>query len=248
MNPIQDNLLESYKCIKHGFFKGFDSNGKSLNVNVKVGNNAIANRTSIANYFGIDISNLIILNQIHSDIVHVITNDNIDQYKFSSIENELNNEGDAIITNIPNILIGVNTADCAPILLYDCKKQYIAAIHSGWRGTIGNIIESTLNKLRALGCKNILAVIGPCIAKENLILNKSLIPSIYHEQFTKNLNNLNCTFDMIGVIVNKLQNSKIVNKISVVNINTFTDKYFYSYRRANQVRKGAQFSGIMLTL
>lgn len=246
MNPIQDELLNSYKNITHGFFQGFDSTGKSLNVNIKISNNAIGNRQSIANYFDIESSNLIILNQIHSNIVHVITNDNINQYKFSSVAKELKNAGDAIITNIPKLLIGVNTADCAPILLYDYKKNYIAVIHSGWRGTIGNIIENTLSKLKKLECHNVIAVIGPCISKENLILEQYLIPSIYHEQFTKNSNNINCQFDMIGVIINKLQNSKIVNKISVVNINTFNNKYFYSYRRAYQIRTGSQFSGIML--
>lgn len=246
MKPIQNMLLNSYQNVKHGFFRGFDKQGNSLNVGIQVGDNAIANRERIANYFGIDLSNLIILNQKHSNIVRVITNDNIERYKFSSVENALKNEGDAIITNIPNLLIGINTADCAPILIFDDKKNYIAVIHSGWRGTIGSIIENTLTELNELGCTSVISVIGPCISKNNLILETELIPYIYKRQFTKSINDNECNFDMLGLVINKLRNNKIVKNISSVNINTFTNNDFYSYRRSNQKREGLQFSGIML--
>lgn len=248
MNPIKNILLNEYSSVKHGFFRGLDSNGESLSVGINIGHDTIAvnNRRRISNYFGIDISNLVILKQKHSNIVHVINENNIEKYKFSSIEHALKNEGDAIITNIPNLLIGVNTADCAPILLFDSNKNYIAVIHSGWRGTMSSIIENTMTELKELGCNNVIAVIGPCISKNNLILDKELIPHIYHKNFTTNINNVKCHFDMIGLIISKLQNSKIVKHISSVNIDTFSNNDFYSYRRVKQKREGLQFSGIML--
>ncbi|MBR1944100.1 MAG: polyphenol oxidase family protein [Alphaproteobacteria bacterium] len=248
IKPIYNILFNEYTNIKHGFFRGIDSKGHSLSVGLNIGNDdvAINNRQRIADYFGVAISNLIILNQKHSNIVHVINDNNIDKYKFSSIKNALNNEGDAIITNIPNLLIGVNTADCAPILLFDEQKHYIAVIHSGWRGTISSIIENTITELKELGCDSIIASVGPCISKNNLELEKELIPYMYRKKFTTNIDNIKCNLDMVGLINYKLQNSKVIKNISSVNIDTFSNKAFYSYRRAHQKREGLQFSGIML--
>ncbi len=247
MKPIQNILLNKYKNVKHGFFRGFDSKGVSLSVGINIGNNEVAinNRQRIASYFGVEFNNLIILNQKHSNIVHVINDSNINKYKYTSIENALNNEGDAIITNIPNILIGVNTADCAPILLFDHIKNYIAVIHSGWRGTLGNIVENTITELKELGCNHLIASIGPCISKDNLELERKLIPNIY-KKFTKDTSEEKCCLDMTGLIISKLHNYKIIENISSVNINTFTNKNFYSYRRSKQKREGLQFSGILL--
>ena len=77
--------------------------------------------------------------------------------------------GDAIVTKIKNIGIGILTADCAPILLYDPDKKIIGCIHSGWKGALNGIIKNTINKFKELGSKtnNLVAVIGPCIKKEN---------------------------------------------------------------------------------
>ena len=55
--------------------------------------------------------------------------------------------GDAIVTNIKNLPIGVLTADCAPILILDYKKKIIAAVHAGWKGAYKNIVIKVLKKL-----------------------------------------------------------------------------------------------------
>lgn len=73
---------------------------------------------------------------------------------------------DALISNHAGIKIGVKTADCTPILLYDPAHHAIAAIHSGWRGTVQNIIAHTLKRMaEAYGTAtaDVQAVIGPCI-------------------------------------------------------------------------------------
>ncbi len=53
--------------------------------------------------------------------------------------------GDAVITNRKDIFIGVQTADCVPVLLFDSNKNVIAAIHAGWRGTAAGILKKTIN-------------------------------------------------------------------------------------------------------
>lgn len=75
-------------------------------------------------------------------------------------------KGDASVTNTPGLLLGVQTADCVPILLVDPKKRAIAAIHAGWRGTLARIAEKTVGQLHMrFGCKpsDVLAAVGPAI-------------------------------------------------------------------------------------
>lgn len=73
---------------------------------------------------------------------------------------------DALITNERNLAIGVRTADCIPVLLYDPVHRAVAAVHSGWRGTLGRISQKTIFRMqREFGTEpeNLKAVIGPGI-------------------------------------------------------------------------------------
>ncbi|MBF0541243.1 MAG: peptidoglycan editing factor PgeF [Nitrospirae bacterium] len=75
-------------------------------------------------------------------------------------------EGDAIITQKPSTLIGVRTADCVPILLYDKNKSIIAAVHAGWRGTALAILKNTISTLKtsfSSDPKDLIIAIGPSI-------------------------------------------------------------------------------------
>ena len=73
---------------------------------------------------------------------------------------------DALITQTPGLRIGVKTADCVPVLLHDGATRTVAAIHSGWKGTLADIIGATVGRMTAecgVAPANISAVIGPCI-------------------------------------------------------------------------------------
>ena len=248
MNILKSELLNQFDWLSHGFFdrtEGYSSKDyDSLNVGINRGdddNLVLKNRTKITEQFDTDISNMIILNQTHSNIVHVIDQDNIEQYKFKSVDQALGNKGDAIITKESGLLIGVNTADCAPILLCDTETKYIAVIHAGWRGIVRDIIENTVSKLSQLGCKNLISVIGPCIQFDSFEVNKDDIPHQYHN-FVKLYKN-SWHFDMAKLAMQKLLVSG-VNKVIKLPINTFTDENYFSYRRSNG-KTGVQFSGII---
>lgn len=74
---------------------------------------------------------------------------------------------DALITDRPGICIGITTADCVPVLLYDCRKNVIAAVHAGWRGTVNRIVSHCVQTMcKKYSClpENILAGIGPSIS------------------------------------------------------------------------------------
>ncbi|RYY32471.1 MAG: laccase domain-containing protein, partial [Sphingomonadales bacterium] len=74
-------------------------------------------------------------------------------------------EADALVTDRPGLLIGVVTADCAPVLLADRKAGVVAAAHAGWRGAVDGVIENTLAAMAELGARTsrIVAAIGPTI-------------------------------------------------------------------------------------
>ena len=73
---------------------------------------------------------------------------------------------DALITNQPGLLIGVTVADCVPILIYDQAHQAVAAIHAGWRGTVGGIVTKTLAMMQqrfGTLAESCYAYVGTCI-------------------------------------------------------------------------------------
>ncbi|MBQ8441807.1 MAG: peptidoglycan editing factor PgeF [Bacteroides sp.] len=79
-------------------------------------------------------------------------------------------EVDAVVTHLKDYCLCVSTADCVPVLLYDKERQVIAAVHAGWRGTVGRIVEKTLQTMKTCygtGGKDVLACIGPSISLES---------------------------------------------------------------------------------
>jgi polyphenol oxidase len=98
---------------------------------------------------------LVSLKQFHSDVV----------CGFSTVPGEPPS-ADASISNTPSLLLGVQTADCVPILLLDPKKRAVAAVHAGWRGTLQRIVEKTIGRMKMefrTDPRDLLAAIGPAI-------------------------------------------------------------------------------------
>ena len=103
----------------------------------------------------------VIPRQTHTTNVRVITD--------VPTEEELQ-EVDAVVTHLKDFCLCVSTADCVPILLYDKAKQVIAAVHAGWRGTVGRIAEKTLEVMNlhyGTEGKDVVASIGPSISLES---------------------------------------------------------------------------------
>jgi len=124
--------------------------------------NIEGNRSLLASAFGVNQDALVTLRQVHGNDILVIDEPNEDYSHFLSLES------DAIITNQPNLIIGVCVADCVPILLCDPEKRVIAAVHAGWQGTAGKLVSKTVEGMKSeFGCnpKKIMAAIGPSIGK-----------------------------------------------------------------------------------
>ena len=104
---------------------------------------------------------LVIPRQTHTTNVRVITE--------VPSEEDLH-EVDAVVTHLKGFCLCVSTADCVPVLIYDKAKGVIAAVHAGWRGTVGRIVEKTLEVMRThygTEGKDVVACIGPGISLES---------------------------------------------------------------------------------
>jgi YfiH family protein len=150
---------------------------------------------------------------------------------------------DALITNVPGVGVGVRTADCTPILLFDPVHQAVAAIHAGWRGTVLNIPEATLDAMTAAyqtNPKDIVACIGPCIGPCCFEVGAEVVAR-FEEQFSdpswrgQTLPNGKSTIDLYAANELNLRRSG-VSQIETIRVCTMCDpqERFFSYRRQGE--------------
>ena len=164
-------------------------------------------------------------------------------------------KADALITNVKNVAIGVLTADCVPILIYDKKLKIISAVHAGWRGAYKNIIEKVINFLKKKGSNinNLFAVIGPCITEKNYEIQKDFKNRFIKKNkknsiFFKTKKN-KTYFSLNNYVYNQLKLKGIKNT-ELFNKDTFDKKNnFFSARRSirnNENDYGRNISIIMI--
>ena len=133
-----------------------------------------------------------------------------------------------MITTMHGIALGVVTADCVPVLIYDKNNKIVACIHAGWRGAFSGIIKNTIMKIRKLNSKNeIYAAIGPCIGKKSYevdlrFFKKFISKSKKNSEFFTIKNKNKRLFDLRKFIANQLLKHKVI--IDHVNYDTFREK------------------------
>ena len=172
---------------------------------------------------------IFLLHQVHSN-KYIFINKN---YK-----NRKKIKADAIITNVARLPIGILTADCAPILIYDHQEKMISAIHAGWKGAIKGIVPKVINFMVKKGCKkkDIVAVIGPCISQNSYKVKDDFKSKFIKKNkknivFFKKRKNL-IYFDLPNYIKSQLKFLKITN-IEMIKIDTFEKKNnFFSARQS----------------
>ena len=157
-----------------------EANGQVLNLGFTDGDTrrrVLSNRRQFLHAIGADGMSLVALEQVHSDAVHRITS------AAPAIPKPA--KGDALLTSVPGILLAVQTADCAPILLADRKRRAVAAIHSGWRGTLLRIAAKALGRMRmefGTSPQDVVAAIGPSIGRCCYEVG-SEVAAAFHSQF-----------------------------------------------------------------
>jgi hypothetical protein len=243
---LKASLLSDISGVSHGFFtrQGGVSQGDFATLNAgrdKEDNldHVQENRRRIAKSLGFDVNKLISVRQMHSSKVLVVDR---------PFEEELQ-EADALITITPGLLIGVITADCVPVLLSTTSGDMVAAIHAGWRGAMGGILEATLETMNKLGAGQVIAALGPCIWQESYEVsqefydNLASTPSFFKSGKRPN----HWQFDLPGYVMYRLQQAG-VQRIAPSPANTYTDPArFFSCRRKTilgEAQFGNSLSGI----
>ncbi len=163
---------------------------------------------------------------------------------------------DALITQIPNCCITVATADCVPVILYDTSSQVVAAVHSGWRGTLLRIVQSTIKQMKDYylsDYQHIKACLGPSISLESFEVGEEVYQAFQLANFDVD------SFSLYNSTTNKyhldlwkcIQQSLIElgipeDQIEIANICTYKNpNEFFSARRLG-VQSGRTISGILL--
>ena len=146
---------------------------------------------------------------------------------------------DALVTGQPGLLLGIVTADCAPVLFADRQAGVIGAAHAGWKGAFGGVTDATIAAMEALGAKrtNIVAAVGPCIAQASYEVDHGFIAHFCAEdpanaRFFAEGRAGHGQFDLEGYVAARLETAGI-GEVKRMRLDTYPDPNgFYSYRRA----------------
>jgi len=216
----------------------------SLNLSDKNGDHeefVSRNKNLIVKAFGFDSRCLILLDQMQQDQILLL------KEPVPSLPSPL--EYDALITNSPNTILGILTADCLPIFVVDQKKRVIAAIHAGRQGTALHITAKVLKKMEEeFGCssKNLLIALGPSIGSFCYEIDKSVFHSEW-EPFSTSRGEKKWMVDLVQINIAQMKREGIKEEqISWINLCTHCQfDLFFSYRREGRTGRQLSFIGIV---
>ena len=146
---------------------------------------------------------------------------------------------DALVTDRPGVLLGILTADCAPILFVDRDAGVIGAAHAGWRGAVAGVAASTIAAMEKLGARRdrIVAAVGPCITQRNYEVDHDFAERLGpdHDRFFTDGPAGKPHFDLESFVVASLADAGLT-RIEALGLDTYaTPDRFFSYRRATHL-------------
>ncbi|MCX2561819.1 peptidoglycan editing factor PgeF [Acetobacter farinalis] len=232
-SPLTSPLLAN---TRHGFFtrEGGVSTGPyaSLNCSTRSGDDPAhlaENRRRVADTLGVAPEKLLGVTQIHCPRVITV------KAPWAPGEGE---QADAMVTRLPDVALGVITADCAPVLFAARDGQTVGAAHAGWRGALAGVLEATLEAMQALGVNpsEIHAVVGPCIAQESYETGEDMHAAITSAdpqaaRFFIPGKPGHYQFDLAGWCTFRLTRAG-VGQVAALGVDTLADtQRFFSHRR-----------------
>jgi polyphenol oxidase len=148
-------------------------------------------------------------------------------------------KADALVTDRPGLLLGILTADCAPVLLADAEAGVIGAAHAGWKGALFGVTDATVAAMEKLGARRerIVAVVGPCIARVSYEVDDGFLRRFEevdpeNERFFSAGRPGHHQFDLEGYVAARLAAAGI-GRVDALGLDTYSDEdRFFSFRRA----------------
>ena len=249
--PYEDRMI-AFSTTREGYFKN-NTEGVSeglygrLNLCHYVGDNSEhvrINRQLFCQYHNIEPNNLFIPRQTHTNNVKCVS------------ETDDFEDTDGLISNIKGSCIGINTADCLPVLIYDPTHQAAATLHAGWRGLVGRIVTKGIEMMKEKYGSNpseLLCAVGPAISAEIYEVGDELKPQFaeagfpIEEIFIDRADWSKSHLDLKAAVRFELLNNGIAEQnIEISDICTFRNSdMFFSARRFGII-SGRIFSGIFL--
>lgn len=252
-NGVTYFYSEGLYPVRHGFSTRLGGlskldHTKSLNLGFYRGDKDIIVKKNIERFceaVNINSQELIIMPQIHSTEVHEVDREKCGH----GIYTPATFEGDALVSCHRGTALGVRIADCVPILLADSGAGVIAAVHAGWRGTVGNIVGKTVKKMCFLGAseEDIKVAIGPHISMANYEVGEEVAKQVLevvgekdltfaHLRPSKNEGKFLCGLGEVNKTLLMAAGIK-ENHIDICTDCTFANPdLFYSHRRTGEKR------------
>lgn len=238
---------------RHGFFtrRGGVSEGPFASLNVSLSSadareNVLENRARIARRLQAEPDNLVGLTQVHGSAVAVVS------------EIWRPGEGpraDAMVTRTRGVVLGIITADCAPVLFADAKAGVIGAAHAGWRGAASGVLEATIAAMRDLGAASIRAAVGPCIGQASYEVGDDMRSEVLAQDsqaaafFAPGMRPGHHQFDLAGYCCERLARAGCQIVASLGRDTLAETELFFSHRRRTLAGGGPighQMSAIVL--
>ena len=253
MNRVEVNRAISLGRLPHGFLgrRGGMSVGECAGLNVGLGSKddpeAIAGNRRLAVAALLPESELATVHQVHSAQAVVA---------YEAWPHDQRPRADALVTDRPNLLLGILTADCAPVLFADHKGVVVGAAHAGWRGALAGVTDATIEAMELLGARreNIHAAVGPCIGQPSYEVDvgfrdRFLAPDPDNARFFIEGPAGKPHFDLEAYVVHRLIAAGI-GEVEALNLDTYPDAdRFFSFRRAThqgEADYGRQLSAIAI--
>lgn len=236
MSAVEVIRAEALAGLPHGFLgrRGGVSTGEAAGLNVGLGSGddplAIAENRRRAVAAVMPGTPLVTVYQVHSpDCVA------LDQ-PWDEADRP---HADALVTDRPGVLLGILTADCAPVLFADRAAGVIGAAHAGWKGALGGVIANTVAAMAALGADpaRIAAAIGPCIAQvsyevDDAFRTRFVAETPANDRFFAPGKPGHVHFDLEGYVAARLAEAGIT-RIEPLGLDTYAaPDRFFSFRRA----------------
>jgi YfiH family protein len=222
--------------LAHGFLgrRGGVSTGATAGLNVGLGSAddpaAVAENRRLAAEAVLPGGRLVTAFQVHSAEVVTVS---------EPWEDDARPHADALVTDRPGLLLGILTADCAPVLFADAQAGVVGAAHAGWKGAIGGVTDATITAMERLGARRdrIVAAVGPCIARASYEVDDRFLTTFAaadaaNERFFAPGRERHHQFDLEAYVVHRLAAAGL-SRIEALGLDTYADEArFFSFRRA----------------
>ena len=234
MTDVDVLTVPAFAGLPHGFLgrRGGVSGGIYASLNVGLGSDDdpahVRENRARATLAVSPGAQLVTLHQVHSSTVVIA----------SPVADDARLQADAMVSDRPGLLLGILTADCAPVLFADAARGIAGAAHAGWKGALGGVTDGVIAAMVALGAQRdaICAAVGPCIARASYEVDTAFARRFEaadpaNERFFTSGRADHFQFDLEAYVAHRLALAG-VRQVTLLGRDTYADAaHFFSYRR-----------------